>query len=382
MRNEALTRADIPPLLRLPLLLLGLLALVIGVLAGLARLMVDVPAIAAAQAGAHGAFMIAAFLGTVISLERAVALARTWSYLAPLCAGLGGLMLALGQPTIVAQALFIIAGAAASAGNGAILRRHPGIHHAMLALGSGAWLIGNLAWLVAGTIIPAVPWWMTFLVFTIAGERLELTRFLPKTPGARTLFVAIVAMQLFGLTIAFWQDGIGLRLFAAALLALAGWLLRHDIARRTVRQRGLTRYIAACLLAGYGWLAVGGLLGMAGGFALGNPLRDAALHAVFLGFVMSMIFGHAPIILPALARIRIPYHSAFYLPLMALHASLLARVIGDFSETPALTRLAGIANAMALLFFILIVLVSVVRGLRTRESAAADVEPGAAGRVT
>ena len=59
---------------RLPMLLLGMLALVVGVLAGLARLAVPVPVGAAAQAGSHGALMIAVFLGTVISLERAVAL--------------------------------------------------------------------------------------------------------------------------------------------------------------------------------------------------------------------------------------------------------------------------------------------------------------------
>lgn len=374
--------ADIPPLLRLPMLFLGVLSLVMGVLAGLARLMVDVPAIGAAQAGVHGALMIAAFLGTVISLERAVVLARIWSYLAPLCAGFGGLTLALGLPPLVAQVLFIIAGAVASAGSGVILRRHPAIHHATLALGSCAWLIGNLAWLVSDAIIPAVPWWMAFLVFTIAGERLELTRFLPRTPGAQALFAAIVAMQWLGLTIAFWRDDIGLRLLAAALLALALWLLRHDIARRTVRQGGLTRYIAVCLLAGYGWLAVGGLLGMAGGFAPGNPLRDAALHAVFLGFVISMIFGHAPIILPALARIRIPYHTVFYLPLIVLHASLLARVVGDLSDTLALSRLASIANAVALLFFILTLLASVVRGLRRAGPAAAEFETGEAGSPT
>ena len=45
---------------------------------------------------------------------------------------------------------------------------------------------------------------------------------------------------------------------------------------RNLRQRGLTRYIAICLLAGYGWLALAGLLGIAGGFAPCSPLRDAA----------------------------------------------------------------------------------------------------------
>jgi hypothetical protein len=114
----------------------------------------------------------------------------------------------------------------------------------------------------------------------------------------------------------------GLRLFAAALLGLALWLLRQDIARRTVRQAGLTRYIAVCLLLGYGWLLLGGMLGMAGAFAVGHPLRDAALHAVLLGFVFSMISpdrsgeGGFPI---------------RRLPAWLLHLSLLGRVIGDFA---------------------------------------------------
>ena len=40
------------------------------------------------------------------------------------------------------------------------------------------------------------------------------------------------------------------RLFAAGLLALALWLLQYDIARRNIGTRGLTRFIAACLLSG------------------------------------------------------------------------------------------------------------------------------------
>lgn len=356
-----------PPIARLPLLILGLLSLAVGVLAGLARLAVEVPPMAAAQAGSHGALMIAAFLGAVISLERAVALARNWPYLAPLCAGLGGLALWLGFPMVAAQGLFIVAATLLSLGSGLILRQQPAAYTATLALGAVSWLIGNLVWLVSGTTASAVPWWMAFLVLTIAGERLELTRFLPTPRAARKLFAVIMALLLIGLLSTFRQTDFGLRLFAAALLTLALWLLRQDIARRTVLQTELTRYIAVCLLAGYVWLAWGGLLGLAGGFALGNSLRDAALHAVFLGFVVSMIFGHAPIIFPAVAKLRVPYHPTFYLPLAALHASLLARLVGDLSGLASLTQSAGIANAIALLLFFLTMLVSAVRGWRTPE---------------
>ena len=45
--------------------------------------------------------MIAAFFGTVISLERAVAVGFNWAYLAPLTAGLGGIALLAGLPVAV-----------------------------------------------------------------------------------------------------------------------------------------------------------------------------------------------------------------------------------------------------------------------------------------
>ena len=44
------------------------------------------------------------------------------------------------------------------------------------------------------------------------------------------------------------------------LIMLGAWLLRYDITRYTIKKTGLTRYIAACLLPGYVWLIVGGVL--------------------------------------------------------------------------------------------------------------------------
>ena len=86
-----------------------------------------------------------------------------------------------------------------------------------------------------------------------------------------------------------------------------------------------------CLLSGYAWLAIGGgvVIVAAGGLAPGTPSYDAALHALTLGFVFSMVFGHAPIILPAVLRVAVPYHPTFYLPLALLHVSLIVRLAGD-----------------------------------------------------
>ena len=44
------------------------------------------------------------------------------------------------------------------------------------------------------------------------------------------------------------------------------------------------------------------------------------MHAVFLGFTISMIMAHAPVILPAVLRRPLPYHPALLAPAVLLHA--------------------------------------------------------------
>jgi len=78
------------PWRRLPVLLSALASLVAALWGGLLLLGLPVPTITGTTASQHGVLMVLGFLGTVISLERAVALGRPWGFLAPACAGLGG----------------------------------------------------------------------------------------------------------------------------------------------------------------------------------------------------------------------------------------------------------------------------------------------------
>ncbi|MCG5077966.1 hypothetical protein L5014_32260 [Paraburkholderia sp. RG36] len=174
----------------------------------------------------------------------------------------------------------------------------------------------------------------------------------------------IVVVILAGATGALWWPDGFLRVFAGGLLALAAWVARHDVARHTVRQRGVVRFIAVCLLSGYGWLTVGALLGLSGAFAPGHAWRDAALHAITLGFVFSMLFGHAPLILPAVVRERLAYHPSFYVPLAVLHVSLLVRVAGGLSGAFWLRQAGGLASAAALVLFALTLLIGAYRTWR------------------
>src|SRR6266498_3023653 len=313
-------RGDLRPLQRVPLLILGFAGLFVGAGAGLARLDWSVPTAIAAVAALHGPLMICGFFGVVIALERAVAIGRYWAYLGPLLAGTG-CVAAIAGASVVAAWFFVAGSVVFLAASVDIFRRQIALFTLTLVLGAGCWLVGNALWTARSTVHDVVPWWFAFLILTIAGERLELSRFLAPSPVAKWTFATIMVVigaGLLGATSA-W----GARAFAAGLVALAAWLLKQDIARRTVRNRGLTRFIAVCLLSGYVWLAVGGGIILAsGGLRPGAASYDAALHALGLGFVFSMVFGHAPIILPAVLRVNVPYHPTFYGPLALLHVSL------------------------------------------------------------
>jgi hypothetical protein len=315
-----------PPRWRLPLLVLGFVSLALGVAGGLARL-TPLPVSIAALA-LHGPLMVSAFFGTVISLERAAALDKLWAYAAPMGAGLGGVLLLVGLP-FEGFLLMVLAAAVLVVASIVVLRRQRSLEMAALLAGAAAWLMGNLGLLLG---FAAVPWWIAFFALTIGGERLELSRYLKRPPWVRNAFMALAAALLFA--------PLEPRYLGVALALLALWLFAFDLARVTVRQTKLPRYVAVCLLAGYVWLALGGAL-----IAL-ELAYDAALHTVFVGFVFSMVFGHAPVILPAVLRSPLPYHPVLYAPLILLHASLAVRVAVS-------VELGAWGNAAAIALFIL-----------------------------
>lgn len=328
-------------------------SLLAGIAGGLLRLGIaatDAPWLARA-ALAHAALMMCGFMGTVISIERAVAAKQRLAWTAPLLSGAGGLLLLRGWQE-AAGIVLVAAGAAFVAVNVLLWRRQRAAHTALLFASACAWCAGNL--LFAGGAGPAavLPWWFAFLVMTVAAERLEMTRLMRRRPAAQPALVAVLALLLLGAGACGPWPVAGGVLFGGALVALAAWLFTFDIAWRTVRAHGLPRYMAVCLLGGYAWLAAGGLAWAA--TALGWTARDLALHALGLGFLFSMILGHAPVILPAIARVKLLFGPVFYLPLAALHASLLLRLGAGWFDF-ASRRTGALLNALALALFALTV---------------------------
>jgi hypothetical protein len=63
-----------------------------------------------------------------------------------------------------------------------------------------------------------------------------------------------------------------------------------------------------------------------------------------------MMLAHAPVILPAIARIKLSFGAYFYVPLALLHASLALRLLWGARDATALaTGAAG--NALAIVLF-------------------------------
>lgn len=344
-------------LLRPALILLLAGCIVSGLAGGLLR--AGVPIIGVVPAGwvipaasLHAALMICGFLGTVIGIERAVALRAPWAFVVPMASATGGAMMMLGMPDW-GWSLFLLAAAVFVVVNMAIVKRQSATHTWLLLLSALVWLGGNVRFVHHGLSDATVQAWLSFLVLTIAAERLEMARLMRTSPWSGPLLATALALLLAGVVLAEWAEQTATILFSTGLLALALWLLAFDVARRTIRTQGLSRYMAVCLLLGYVWLAVSGLSWIA--LALGHASRDAALHALTLGFVVSMVMGHAPVILPAVARVKLHVDARFYVPLGLLHASLVLR-LGPGHENPDLLALGSTLNAAAIALFALTVL--------------------------
>jgi hypothetical protein len=327
-------------------------SLLAGLTGGLARLGVVAPALLEAKwlaraALSHAAMMMGAFLGTVIAIERAVAVKRPEAFIAPLASALAGLCLLLQQGELGAWML-VVASAVFVGVNIIVVRRQWASHTLLLLASSFCWFAGNVLFAFGFEATAVLPWWFAFLVMTIAAERLEMTRLMRQHAAAPWLLLTVLAALVAGAAISAFSAATGGMIYGASLTLLALWLMTFDIARRTVFAQGLSRYMAICLLCGYAWLAYAGIAWL--GTALGCPGRDSALHALGLGFIFSMIMGHAPVILPAVARVKLEFGNFFYVPLAMLHVSLIVR-LGLGSIDISQRMLGASLNAAAIALF-------------------------------
>lgn len=355
---------------RLIFLLPAGIALLAGLDAGLLLLGVPAPVTTERLPQAHGMVMVLGFVGTVIALERAVALRRRIGFAAPAMLGIGGLLVTFGAPLRLGQLLFVLGTASLIGLYIPLWQRQR--DDAVLVQAFGAVLAtgGALLWIGGTPVARLLPWLAGFMVLTIAGERLELARVTLLASATVAQLLGLAAMITLGTVLTLLWPVVGYPVLGLALLALVWWLVVHDVARRTIRANGLPRFMAGCLLAGYLWLAVTGAIWVLAGEVTQGPAYDAVIHAAFLGFTVSMIMAHAPVILPAVLHCRLPYHPVMIAPPVLLHLSLLVRLaIGDGGGLEPARQIGGVLNVVALLLFAAITAGAAIRAGRRHRAA-------------
>ena len=347
----------------IPFLLTAMVSLIFGLLASLWRLGVSFGEYNPTIAQLHGPLMVSAFLGTLIGIERAVSWKSIFAALAPIASGIGIIAVALFPHSRYPVGLFILSATALT-----ILFIQVGLqfkarHLLVMGLGAAQWMIGNIFWFMGFSFHFIVPWWMGFLVFTIVGERLELNRLLPQSFRATLMFWSGVILMILGTAILPLAFSTGIGVIACGWILAGIWLLQHDITRHTIKTTGLSRFIAVSLIAGYVWMIIGGIIAFWKGLPTGGFYYDAILHAILVGFVFSMIFGHAPIIFPAILKLKIVYQPYFYGHLLLLHVGLLIRIGGDLLHSLYWKQVGGVINVIAVLVFLGATASSVLLGI-------------------
>lgn len=343
-------------LLVLAISLAAALALLAGMAGGLVRIGWPLlPEGFVAPVALHSALMVCGFFGFGIALERAAAVKKPIAFVAPVLAACGTLAALALQPT-VAAAFWLAAALALALVYLELLRREPELYTAIEGSGALAWAGGTLGWLLAWPFGTTVAWWASFLVLTIAGERRELARLAPLSGRARWSYLAVFGVQALALAVLALlalEHPLAGGLWWLSMSMFAAWLLRYDMAcRPRVVRLAWGLNTARSLRLGYSWMLLAGLWGVINALR-GMPVDSPGpLHMLLLGFVFSMVFGHAPITLPALLQRPISPPGPFaFVPIGLMTVGVALRAIGDMLGSTGVRAGAGAAQAVAIVAF-------------------------------
>ena len=344
---------------RFVFVLLAIISLLAGMWTGLTRLGLDILHLNATAH--HGAIMVGGFLGTLISLEKAIPLQKKIYLVIPVISASSIVFFITGHFTYSLLVL-ILASIGLCIIYAAYLIRQYDLTLLLMFLGALFWMIGNILLLTRNFYPLSFPWWMAFLLFTIVAERLELSKFLPVTKANKNVLLIFLGIFLLGILLPF--HGYGAYFSGAGLIMISAWLMRFDVVRITIKKKGLTRFTGIALLSGYIALFLDGV------FLITFPntpfAYDAILHTFFIGFIFSMIFAHGPIIFPGvLGSSAKPFHPILYVPLVLLILSVVIRVSADADLIPISYRLAsGWISTASVLLYLVTMMILITRGTK------------------
>ena len=303
----------------------------------------------------HPVIFITGFFGTLISLERAVGLGKIF-FLVPASIVSGVVLYVFfGKPhmLILSSLLFCIPSIF-------VVRMNKYLFYFLFS--SFLFFLGNFAFVLGG-VKSASLLLVESLVLFILAERIELSRIVKLRKSDIIFFIFAFFLILFGLVFLFLVEmnyterslvgEFPLQLVGVSNIMLGFWFLMRDIARRVINiSTGITKFSATAVLLAHISLLISGILILFGKWRVWG----GAIHLISLGFVFSMVFGHAPLIFPQIAKVKPVFSRAFYIPLAMLHMSVLVRVVSEIILLHGIKLISLYLNTASILLFFLVMI--------------------------
>lgn len=171
---------------------------------------------------------------------------------------------------------------------------------------------------------------LAFPIAVIAVERLEMS-FLIKKTGSRLVLIGLIGWCLLWNALS-WRGIPNLSVMGFITLLLVASIAFYDATLRVAQKQidGIHKFLRSALMLSYVWLFLAGLTMTASSQISSAIFKDVLFHLIGLGFIFTMILGHAPLILSAtlgeLSSKRIPL-----IPFILFQLGTLLRILGDFA---------------------------------------------------
>jgi hypothetical protein len=306
----------------------------------------------------HGHIMIGGFLAALIIFERMIALRIHGLIWVPYVYVFSSLFLQTQAPMVRLLHLIALVGW--------ILHRwmsYKTFHRwEKPVVESIAFIVLSFALLSSGGLSARIEVGLSALAFPIAViaiERLELSMQFKKT-GARIVLFGLIGWCVLWI-VSTWRGIPNLSAMGIVTLILTCFLAFYDLSLRTRTSKSahnLHGFLKLALIFAYLWLFAGSIVMVFWFTISGAILKDILFHLFGLGFIFTMILGHAPLILPA-ALGKMPPNKAPLIPFLIFQAATLIRIVGDFALMQSVLLwqwtgwITGVVSALA--FFIYLV---------------------------
>ncbi|MCI0447769.1 hypothetical protein L0152_31720 [bacterium] len=278
---------------------------------------------------AHGEIMLGGFLASLIIFERMIALPIDSLIWVPYVYATSALMLHSGHP--FARGIHLAALA------GWLLHRwiaYRKFHRWEKPLVESVAFITLTSALMYPGGLPSRPevalQGLVFPIAVIAVERLEMSFLLKKIGSRMVLLLLIGWCSLWNLST--WRGIPNHSVMGGITLLLVALIAFYDTALRVSQKQsdGLHKFLRTALMLSYAWLFLGAVAMTASSKISSAIFKDVQFHLIGLGFIFTMILGHAPLILSS-ALSKLPPKKAPMIPFLVFQAATVLRILGDFA---------------------------------------------------